>query len=256
MQLLRLLALTLFCLIGTFQNHALAESKADEVLDKLDQGYYFPQESGLTKLKARIQWEQLDVASGSGKFLRNPDFIFQWMKNSGAGIRNFKILADKSKYSAKRRFELKNQIENYGEMIIPFTLKQKFSSFRSRLGEKARGRLGLLLKPESSDQSVVSYHLLINEADMKIETIRFRQRSAPYKVSARFNYEKLDGKWIISESNSRFSMGELDYDEKTTYRYKKFGDIWLVHRIDQILKQENTIFQSHRFKISDVRATY
>ena len=34
---------------------------------------------------------------------------------------------------------------------------------------------------------------------------------------------------------------------------QKINNIWLVHRIDQTLKQDNRIFQSHRFKISDVR---
>ena len=67
-----------------------------------------------------------------------------------------------------------------------------------------------------------------------------------------FRYKKLDGKWVVAESKSRFTMDELDYQEKSTYRYKKFDEIWLVHRIDQVLKQGNKIVQSHRFKITDV----
>ena len=52
------------------------------------------------------------------------------------------------------------------------------------------------------------------------------------------------------------STGELAYQEKSTYRYKKFEEIWLVHRIDQVLKQGNKIVQFHRFKITDVRKTF
>lgn len=48
------------------------------VLSRLDQNYYYPQQHGLKSLSVRVQWEQLDVASGSGKFLRNPDFNFIW----------------------------------------------------------------------------------------------------------------------------------------------------------------------------------
>ena len=75
-------------------------------------------------------------------------------------------------------------------------------------------------------------------------------------MNGTFRYEKLDGKWVIAESKSHFTMGEFDYQEKSTYRYKKFDEIWLVHRIDQVLKQGNKIVQFHRFKITDVRKTF
>jgi len=54
----------------------------NSVLSKLDQTYYYPQKQGLKSFSARIEWDQLDVASGSGKFLRNPDFIFSWQADS------------------------------------------------------------------------------------------------------------------------------------------------------------------------------
>ncbi len=254
MLIFRLSALIFFCLIGTC--NAWAQSESDEILTQLDQSYYYPQQKGLSKLRARVQWEQLDVASGSGKFLRNPDFIFNWMGDGGKGIRDFKITGDKDQYSIKRKFELKNQIKNYGELIIPFTLRQKFSQYRGQLTRKERGRASLLLRADSPNEPVISYHLMINKKEMKIETIRFKQRTAPRKVSGRFRYEKLDGKWVITESKSRFTMGELVYQETSTYRYKKFDKVWLVHRIDQVLKQDNRIFQSHRFTIADVRSTF
>lgn len=250
MSILRLLVLLFFCLA----TNSWAESGLGKILTKLDENYYYPQKYGVNQITAKIEWGQLDVVSGSGKFLRNPDFRFIWKKEGG--IRQFEITGQEDQYSIKRKFELKNQIQNYGELIIPLTLREKFAHYRGEILKKSGGRVGLVYKRDSTDESVSRYHLLVNKRKMMIEKIRFKQRSAPYKVSGVFRYDRLDGKWIIAESESRFSMGELDYLEKSAYRYKKIGNIWLVHRIDQTLKQGNRTFQSHRFKISNVRVEF
>ena len=122
MPIFRLSALILFCLIGT--SNVWAKSEADNILSKLDQNYYYPQHNnGLATVTARVQWEQLDVASGSGKFLRNPEFEFTWENDGANGRRDFKLIDDERGFSINRKLELKNQIKNYGELIIPLTLK-------------------------------------------------------------------------------------------------------------------------------------
>ena len=141
-----------------------------------------------------------------------------------------------------------------------------YSSKCSELTQWGKKRERLILSADSDDESVTSYFLVIDKKEMKIDKINLKQQSAPYKVNGTFRYEKLDGKWAIAESKSRFTMGELDsqekstgeldYQEKSTYRYKKFDEIWLVHRIDQVLKQGNKIVQFHRFKITDVRKIF
>ena len=255
MPIFRLSALILFCLIGT--SNVWAQSEADEILSKLDQNYYYPQHDiGLKKVTARVQWEQLDVASGSGKFLRNPEFKFTWENDGAKGRYEFELIGDERDYSIKRKFELKNQIKNYGELIIPLRLKQKFTQYRGSIKKMAGGWSRLLYRTNSTDKNVESYNLLVDMTDVKVDKIRFKQRSAPRKVNGVFRYEKVGEKWAINESRSSFIMGELEYKETSTYRYKKFGDIWLVHQIDQVLKQDNRIFQSHRFKILDVRTTF
>jgi hypothetical protein len=257
MPIFRLSALMLFCLVGT--SNVWAQSEADEILSKLDQNYYYPQhDNGLKKVTARVQWEQL----GSGKFLLNPDnnldhqFQFTWENDGAKGRYDFELIGDQRSYSIKRKFELKNQIKNYGELIIPLRLKQKFTQYRGSIKKMARGWSRLLYRTNSTDKNVESYNLLVDMNDVKVDKIRFKQRSAPRKVNGVFRYEKVDGKWAINESRSNFIMGELEFKETSTYRYKKFGDIWLVHQIDQVLKQDNRIFQSHRFKILDVRTTF
>jgi hypothetical protein len=257
MPIFRLFALIIFCLIGTSPDIVWAQSEADKILSKLDQSYYYPQhDNGLEKVTARVQWEQLDVASGSGKFLRNPEFEFTWENDGANGKRDFELIADERGYSIKRKFELKNQIKNYGELIIPLMLKQKFAHYRGVTKKMAGGWVRLLYRTDSMEKQVESYNLLVNMNDVKVDKIRLKQRSAPRKVNGVFRYEKVGGKWAITESRSNFTMGELEYKETSNYRYKKFGDIWLVHQIDQVLKQDNRIFQSHRFKILDVRTTF
>jgi hypothetical protein len=257
MPIFRFFALILFCLIGISPDNIWAQSKADEILSKLDQSYYYPQQdNGLEKVTARVQWEQLDVASGSGKFLRNPEFEFTWKNDGATGRRDFELIGNERDYSIKRKFELKNQIKNYGELIIPLTLKQKFAHYRGVIKKMPGGWARLLYKTDSMEKQVESYNLLVNMNAVKVDKIRFKQRSAPRKVNGVFRYEKVGGKWAITESRSNFTMGELEYKETSNYRYKKFGDIWLVHQIDQVLKQDNRIFQSHRFKILDVRASF
>ncbi len=255
MPIFRFSALVLFCLIGA--SNVWAQSEADKILSKLDQNYYYPQQgNGLEKVTARVQWEQLDVASGSGKFLRNPEFKFTWKNDGANGRYDFELIGDDRDSSIKRKFELKNQIKNYGELIIPLRLQQKFAQYRGSLKKMAGSWARLLYQTNSTEKHVESYNMLVDTTDMKVDKIRFKQRSAPRKVNGVFRYEKVDGKWAINESRSNFIMGELEYKETSTYRYKKFGDIWLVHSIDQILKQDNRIFQSHRFKILDVRSTF
>jgi len=256
MQIFRLFALIFLCLIGTSLNKAWAQSEADKVLFLLDQFYYYPQNKKLVKLTARVQWEQLDVATGSGRFLRNPDFKFVWQREGNQESRKFELIGNPSQYSSTRKFELKNQIKNYGELIVPLTLRQKFSGYLGETEKVIGDKLRLFYKSDSLAENVESYSLLVDRKNLKIEKIRFTQRHSPRKVNGTFRYEKLGGKWTIAESHSSFKMGGLDYKEISQYRYKKIEDVWLVHRIDQTLKQGNQIFQSHRFKIFDVRLSH
>jgi hypothetical protein len=73
-------------------------------------------------------------------------------------------------------------------------------------------------------------------------------------VKGEMSYIKLDGKFAISESRSRFEVSEQKYSEVTRYKYKKVDGIWLVHRIDQTLKQEDYVLQTYIFKLSDFQA--
>ena len=90
----------------------------------------------------------------------------------------------------------------------------------------------MLLNADSDDESITSYFLVMDKKEMKIERIRFKQQFAPYEVHGTFRYKKLDGKWVISESKSRFKMKELD----------SFFSVWLSWVFKEFSCSFNLIF--------------
>jgi hypothetical protein len=219
-----------------------------KTLSKLDQNYYYPQSQGLKSLSARVQWEQLDVASGSGKFLRNPDMIFSWKANSAKGVGEFEL----AKGQNEDRFEdLAQRVSPFREMIIPLTLIQKFSTYEGKVQKMKRDKLMIKLSPKS-DSSLV-YKLIVDTKDAVIRNVRFQQSRSPERVEGEMSYSKLDGKFAISESRSRFEVGGQEYVEVTRFKYKKVMGIWWVHRIDQTLKQDGYTLQTYVFKLSNFR---
>jgi hypothetical protein len=218
------------------------------VLSKLDQSYYYPQKQRLSSLSVRVQWEQLDVASGSGKFLRNPDLIFTWKQDSVDGLGNFKL----AKRQEEERFpELVQQVKPYRELIIPLFLKQKFSDYGGRIHTMEGNKLILKLNPQLNPDT--SYRLLVDTKEWVIRKVRFQQTGSPENVAGEMRYLKLEGKFAISESRSRFEVKGQEYSEVTRYRYKKIEGIWMVSQIDQTLKQEDYVLQTHVIKFSDFR---
>ena len=236
--------LVLFCLAAS---PALGQS-SESVLSKLDQNYYYPQKRGLKSLSVRVQWEQLDVASGSGKFLRNPDFIFSWKQSTADGLGNFSLAPGQDE---DRFQELTRQVKSYREKIIPLTLKQKFLGFKKEINKLKEDKLIIKLNPAHDPSQ--NYKLLVDSKEWVIRRVRFQQTSSPENVNGEMSYIKLDGKFAISESRSRFEVREQKYSEVTRYKYKKVDGIWLVHRIDHTLKQEDYVLQTHIFKLSDYR---
>ena len=218
------------------------------VLSRLDQNYYYPQRQGLKSLSVRVQWEQLDVASGSGKFLNNPDFNFNWKMDGRLG--RFEMAEGHEHLSRDRAQELTQQIMQFSEPIIPLTLQQKFSNFAGKVHETAKDKLVVKLTQVSSDQD---YKLLVDAKKWVIRKLRFKQSRAPENVEGELSYIKIEGKPAISESRSRFTVDGSEYSEVTSYSYKKIKGIWWVHRIDQTLKQEGHVIQTYVVKLSDFK---
>ena len=233
-------------LLGLFISSAWSQS-VDSILSRLDQNYYYPQEQGLQSLTAQVQWEQLDVASGSGKFLRNPDFVYSWRSDS-FGLGNFE-LAEGQEHISKDRFQgLAEKIRPFRESIIPITLKQKFTDFNGRVDKTDGGKL--TVKLTSKIDSRQNYKLLVDSNAWVIRKLRFQQSHSPQNVEGEFLYTKLDGKPAISESRTRFEINGKEYNEVTSYRYKKVAGVWWIHRIKQTFKQEDDIVQTYVLRLS------
>lgn len=215
------------------------------VLSRLDQNYYYPQKQGLKSLSARIHWEQLDVASDSGKFLRNPDFNFIWKMDDRLG--RFELAEGHEHLSGDQAQELTQQISQFSEPIVPLTLQQKFANFTGKVHAMAKNKLIIRLSQVSSDQD---YKLLVDTKEWVIRKLRFKQSRAPKNVEGEFSYMKIGGKPAISESRSRFAVDGREYSEVTSYTYKKNRGIWWIHRIDQTLKQEGHVIQTYVIKLS------
>ena len=96
-----------------------------------------------------------------------------------------------------------------------------------------------------------NYKLLVDSKNFVIRKVRFQQSRSPEIVQGEMSYLKLDGKFAISESRSRFEVKGLKYVEATRFRYKKIKGIWWVHRIDRTLKQDDIVLQTHIFKLSN-----
>ncbi|MZH02394.1 MAG: hypothetical protein F3745_03055 [Nitrospinae bacterium] len=190
----------------------------------------------------------MDVASGSGKFLRNPDFYFNWKMDGRLG--RFELTEGNEHISKDRAQELIQQISQFSEPIIPLMLQQKFSNFSGKIHEVAKNKLVVKLAQVSSDQD---YKLLVDAQKWVIRKLRFKQSRSPENVEGEFSYIKIEGKPAISESRSRFEVDGREYSEVTSFSYKKVKGIWWVHRIDQILKQDGHVLQTYVVKLSDFK---
>ena len=221
----------------------------NSVLSKLDQTYYYPQKQGLKSFSARIEWDQLDVASGSGKFLRNPDFIFSWQADSFSKLGNFELAKGQEHISGDRAQELSQQIRVYRESIIPLTLEQKFSDFDGRVHVMEGAKLMVRLTSKTASEQ--NYKLLVDTREWVIRKLRFQQSHSPQNVEGEFRYLKLDGKPAIIESRTRFEMKGQKYNEVTNYTYKKIKGVWWIHRIDQTFKQGDHIVQTYVLRLTD-----
>ncbi|SVC65349.1 uncharacterized protein METZ01_LOCUS318203 [marine metagenome] len=53
-----------------------AQIKTDEVINKLDANYYYPQKKGLFNIVALLEWEQQDLTTENKTIFKTPNFQF------------------------------------------------------------------------------------------------------------------------------------------------------------------------------------
>lgn len=245
------LFITLFFIPSVLPSSAFCLESAGQILEELDAHYYYPQKQGLQKLSVRMEWEQLDVSSDSGKYLKNPSVEFFW-ENSPAGFKSAFELVDKSgEISEDRRLEILRLFQNYKEIVIPQTLVNKMMGHEGQIkGENKQTRLIEFTSP-NPDAKVGKYSLMVDRKRKNVRRIRIERKDKPFEVVSDVRYIQKDGKWMIAESRSQFRVGEMDYKETTEYVYRRAGKFWLVGKMTQTLKTGDSILQAFVFRFRD-----
>lgn len=232
---------------------AFCLESADQLLKELDAHYYYPQKQGLKKLAVRVEWEQLDVTTDSGKYLRNHPVKFLW-KKTPAGFRSVFKLANRSlEISDERKKELLNTLENYKDIVIPQTLTSKLANYKGKI-KAVKKQKGLIeFVSQEPGASIRKYNLMADLKNMAVRHFRIERSQAPFEVISMIRYTREVGKWLIAESRTKFRVGEIDYNETTEYFYRRIGKFWLVRKMTQILKMDDRIIQSYIFRFRDYK---
>ena len=245
------LFITIIFLPSVFTPSAFGLESARVILKELDAHYYYPHQQGLKKLSLRLEWEQLDVSSGSGRYLKNPPAQFFWERTPAGAKSSFQLEDASGDIPAERRTRLLYLLENYKEMVIPKTLGEKMAGYEGRVkGVNDQKRL-LEFVSSIPDARILKYSLMVDLGKKNVRRFRMKRKDKPYEVVSDVGYTQEDGKWLIAESRTQFRVGEMEYQETTEYVYRRVGNFWLAGKMTQTLKTDDGILQSFIFRFKD-----
>lgn len=240
--------LLFFSIFFNLPYSAFAQSP-DPLLQKLDSYYYYPPQLGLNKLTAKVQWLQKDLAASPPKFISHPDVLFSW--NAGSDARVFQIKSEREGLSQTQREEVESFFQNYREVILPRSLSQTLSGFKSNQANKSFFKTTVEYQSPYKHDEIQTYSLDINSERWRISKITIERKTPPYNVTSEFKYIQKEGKWLVSETLARFDLERDPYSETTSYTYRKTMGFWLPVKIDQVFKKGRDVVHSYRFLISD-----
>lgn len=229
--------------------HSAFAQSPDPLLQKLDSHYYYPSQLGLKKLTTKVQWLQKDLAASQPKFISHPEVLFNWDIESGERI--FQIDPRLKGLTETRREEIKNFFQSYREVILPRSLNQTLSGFKSNRANKAYFKTTVEYQSPFKSDEIQKYSLNINSEHWRISQINLERKNPPYNVISDFKYIQKEGKWLVSETLARFNLGKDSYSEKTSYTYQKIMGFWLPVKMNQVLKKGTDVLHSYRFLFSD-----
>jgi len=242
--------LVILCLPAFFLSSAHALESAEQIILELDAHYYYPQQQGLKKLSVQIDWEQLDVVSDSGRYLKNPPVTFFWEKSVGS--KGIFTLADSSfEVSLERKREILQMLQNYQEVVIPQTLTEKLSNYRGQIKTAKKGRRLLAFSALNPGAAVSKYDLLVDLEQKNVRNFWMERNSAPVSIKSDVRYTQKEGKWLTAESQSKFRVGGVDYFETTGFVYRRVDNFWMMGKMTQIVKTNDRTIQSFIFRFRD-----
>ncbi len=236
-------------LLVFFPSILLADSYSDRIISSLDQHYYYPQRTGLTRLVAHVEWQRMDVASETRSYLPNPSFQFVWEKDTGGARRHFKITGSPGRLSSEQTNHILHILENYKDHLVPRTLRKKLAKYRGKIRDLKKETINLSLETQAPDEAIQRYEFLVDSKSWRIQKIQAHQKNSPKEVEGSFKYTHRDGKWLVTESLSTFTLGETTFSEKTNFLFKKVAGFWLAHKITQTVKRGDRTELSYIFKV-------
>lgn len=236
-----------------YSSISYAQINIDEVTNKLDANYYYPQKKGLINIAARLEWEQQDMTSEKKIFLKNPDFRFYGEFKGKNSIKKVEIDDEGVTLSDDEKAQYIRVLNNYLDAFIPKTLHEKFFEYQGKAKFSGKGKM--LLRFERIDSLGIDkyYELLVDTDKWRLSGLRVRQIHEPRIVKGKFLYIRKEGHWMVAETISSFTIDGQKYSEKTEYTYKNIKSFWLINKVRQTVQQDGHDILLHRFKIVDYK---
>ncbi len=230
-----------------------AQLEIKNLLNKLDSHYYYPQKKGLTRISAKLTWEQQDTSAKKTFFFKKPDFRFKGELSDHIFEKKIVSSGRNPNVSDNEKTEYINILNNYLDAFIPKTLYEQFLNYEGQIKHRQKKEIILELTGKTSIENTKQYELFIDAEKWRISKIYIRQNQEPRSIEGKFFYTRRGGQWVVAETLSEFTVNDQTYIEKTEYTYKNLQNFWLVKKIKQTVKQDGHLIRSYRIQLDDYK---
>ena len=230
-----------------------AQLEIKNLLNKLDSHYYYPQKKGLTRISAKLTWEQQDTSAKKTFFFKKPDFRFKGQLSNHTFEKKIVSSGRNPNVPDNEKTEYIKILNNYLDAFIPKTLYEQFLNYEGQIKHRQKKEIILELTGKTSIEDTKQYGLFIDAEKWRISKIHIRQNSEPRSIEGNFFYTLRGGQWVVVETLSKFTVNDKTYIEKTEYTYKSLQNFWLVNKIKQTVKQDDHLIRSYRIHLNDYK---
>ena len=230
-----------------------AQLEIKNLLNKLDSHYYYPQKKGLTRISAKLTWEQQDTSAKKTFFFRKLDFRFKGQLSNHTFEKKIVSSGRNPNVPDNEKTEYIKILNNYLDAFIPKTLYEQFLNYEGQIKRRQKKEIILELTGKTSTENTKQYELFIDVEKWRISKIHIRQNPEPKSIEGNFFYTLRGGQWVVVETLSKFTVNDKTYIEKTEYTYKSLQNFWLVNKIKQTVKQDDHLIRSYRIQLNDYK---
>ena len=230
-----------------------AQLEIKNLLNKLDSHYYYPQKKGLTRISAKLTWEQQDTSAKKTFFFKKPDFRFKGQLSNHTFEKKIVSSGRNPNVPDNEKTEYIKILNNYLDAFIPKTLYEQFLNYEGQIKRRQKKEIILELTGKTSTENTKQYELFIDVEKWRISKIHIRQNPEPKSIEGNFFYTLRGGQWVVVETLSKFTVNDKTYIEKTEYTYKNLQNFWLVNKIKQTVKQDGHLIRSYRIQLNDYK---